>query len=119
MRARTYTRAVTRNTGTSCLSEGYESYSNDKTTCCQPPVCSAEERSQHREMTARGRGNGLSPLSPSAHHSLTPPPPFLPLVAPLVFFSPPAVSLHYFHICLSLSRNSFWGYSSQYCDFFL
>lgn len=68
------THTVTRKTSTGCLSEGYESYSNDKTTCCQPSVCNVEGRSQHRKMTAQGRGNSPSPPSPSAHHSLTPPP---------------------------------------------
>lgn len=45
---------VTHNTGTGCLNEGYKSYGNDKTTCCQPPVCNIEgrkHRSQHRKNT--------------------------------------------------------------------
>lgn len=55
-----------------CLSEGYESYSNDKITCCHPPVCNVDGRSQVRKITEQGRGNSPAPLSPSAHHSLTP-----------------------------------------------
>lgn len=38
-------------------------------------------------MTAQGRGNSPSPLSPSARHSLTPPHPFLPLTAALSLMS--------------------------------
>lgn len=42
------TRHVTCYAGTSCLSEGYESYSNDTTTCCQSPVCNVEGERQQR-----------------------------------------------------------------------
>lgn len=94
------------------MSEGYESYSNDKTTCWQPPVCDVEGRSQHRKMTVRGRGNSPSPLSPSAHHSLTPPPPFPSFNCSSFISVLLAVFLHYFHVCLS-ALNIFQG-----CFFF-
>lgn len=70
---RTHTRRLTDpGSAAGCLSEGYESYSNDKITCCHPPVCNVDGRSQVRKITEQGRGNSPAPLSPSAHHSLTP-----------------------------------------------
>lgn len=72
----THTHTVTYNTG--CLSEGYASYSNDKTTCCRPPVCNVEGRSQHRKMTARMRELSIPSVTicPSLSHPSSPSPSF-------------------------------------------